>query len=167
MRCARIQKLLQSYVDGAAGRAERQRVEAHLASCAACARALEECRRLVAALSDMPVRRVGPGFEARVREGTRAAVPRSLAAAWWERCRLHWDWRLQTPARALAGVAAALVVAWSAPRIAEVQARKREQSRYVAAVVERHRQLERASRSVDWDAVDTSIELSTGSILTE
>jgi len=171
MNCARIRRLIEAYVDGAASGAERQAVDEHLARCAACARGMVESRQVVGLLASMPERRVSASFEANLMAAVRQTAPASEGAAWWERFRLRFEWRLRVPALVTAGSLAAGVCAFLiAPRVQEmqqVQETRQEQRQYVAAVVEQHQQLEHARSRVDPDVVEASIDLSTGSVLTE
>jgi anti-sigma factor RsiW len=89
-----VSELLSPYVDGQVSPEERQRVEAHLASCAECAAELADLRALKAALSRLPQRAVPRSFAI----GPRALRPAALSGA-------VGGW-----VRALSSVAAAVVV---------------------------------------------------------
>ena len=75
MNCKQISKALISYLDQRASSAERQRVEEHLAGCAACQARAEEFRKLWSALDEVPAVEPSFGFDARVRQRI-AAEPR-------------------------------------------------------------------------------------------
>jgi anti-sigma factor RsiW len=166
--CRQVRNLIQACVDGAATGAERARVDAHLRECPTCAHMMEESRQLVTLLSGMPHRRVSEGFEHDLMTALQHTAPVSHSAAWWERFRLRFDWRLRVPTMVAAGSLAAALVAVAVAPLAVSQREKSADARgYLASAVERHRQLERSSPGVDWDAVDASIQLSTGDVLTE
>lgn len=169
MSCRKIQQLIQAYVDGEVSPAERSRVEAHVDQCAACAGALRETRQLTALLAGAPERRVSDRFEHDLMAALQRAEPQAAPAAWWERFRLRFEWRVRMPALATAGgLAAALVVSLAVTPFLSgtgqhetAAADPRERSRYISQVVERHQQLE------DSDAINASIDLSTGSLITQ
>jgi anti-sigma factor RsiW len=170
MTCRKTQYLIQTVVDGAATRPEREAVGAHVARCAECARALAESRQLVSMLAGAPRRRVSEAFDQELMASVRGVRPVSLRAAWWERFRLRFEWRLRLPAMVTAGsLAAAVVAAIAVPQVRQAPQR-RERGEYIARAVERHQQIERGVRlnqDVNWDALDASIELSTGTVVTE
>ncbi len=95
--------LLKAADDAALGPADRQRLDAHLAGCAACAEALADQRAMRAALGalrEAPVTSVGHLVMAQLRQ-TQATTPE--APTWfdaldWKR----WTWRLVPVAAALA-----------------------------------------------------------------
>ncbi|HEU4754032.1 MAG TPA: zf-HC2 domain-containing protein [Armatimonadota bacterium] len=168
MSCKRMARRIQAYLDGAANAAERLAMETHAAGCPECARELEQYRRLAAMLGGRPERRVSDGFEARLQAALRETAPAPAASAWWERFRLRTEWRLRMPAMvAAATVACAVAAAVVTPAAVRERERHETRSRYVAYAVEKHRELQNADSRADWDAVDSSIELSTGSVLTE
>jgi anti-sigma factor RsiW len=168
MTCRKIERLIQACVDDTATPSERAAVEAHVGHCSACAESLAQSRRLVLLLSGAPERRVSPGFEAGLRARIEQVRPASPLSAWWERARVQWAWRLQGPTLVTAGGLAAAVLALAiGPRVATDWARETEERRYVASAVERHQELQSVNSRVDWDALDSSIELSTGSVVTE
>lgn len=167
MSCQRIQRLIQPYVDGELSREERDRVEAHVDGCAACAREVREAGRLVSLLAGALERRVSDRFEQDLMAALERAAPRSAPAAWWERFRLRFDWRVRVPALATAGgLAAALVISLAVtplmPRTGGGGGPTiEERNQYVSQVVERHQQLE------DSEAINASIDLGTGSLITQ
>lgn len=161
MNCRKVRTLIQSCVDGAATRAERETVERHTAGCAECARCMDESRRLVILLASAPPRTVSEGFEGRLMAALRDTAPAAPGAAWWERFRLRFEWRLRVPAMVTAGSLAAALIASLATPVVFQQA---ERKHYVTDAVARHRQLERANSETNWDAVDASIQLSTGNV---
>jgi anti-sigma factor RsiW len=168
MSCGKIHRMVQEYLDGTATSAERATVEVHVAGCEGCARVLSESRKLASLLAGMPERRVSDDFERSLQRRLQRAAPAAPVAAWWERFRLQFEWRLRVPAMVAAGSLAVALVAVVVTPIAEREqehATKREQM--VASVVERHEQLERANPSSNWEAVESSIELTTGSVVTE
>jgi anti-sigma factor RsiW len=171
MSCGKIQRLIELYVDGAATRPEREAVEAHVAACPACARSLQEARQLVGLLAAMPSREVGRSFEADLTAAVRHTAPVSQSAAWWERLRLQFEWRLRFPAMVAAGgLAVAVIAVVVTPlvqpplgtSVATSGQRSAERARYLTSTLQRHEQLEQ-----EVDAIDSSIDLSTGSVVTE
>ena len=54
MSCTWTQERIEAYIDGELTPAEQGRLEAHAATCAACAAELEDARRLVGALRTLP-----------------------------------------------------------------------------------------------------------------
>ena len=84
---------LSEYLDGEMKPADRQRLEAHLTECAACAVALADLREVVArarALEDAPPPKdLWPGIEAQLTPRSSAARPRAGTIvdgrAWWGR----------------------------------------------------------------------------------
>ncbi|MFW5982510.1 MAG: anti-sigma factor family protein [Candidatus Brocadiia bacterium] len=62
MKCVKIQRLLSEYLDGELCREDRRAVEQHLASCDRCERRLEELRRTVEAVADLPPETAPDGF---------------------------------------------------------------------------------------------------------
>ena len=169
MSCRRIERLIESYVDGEASGGERETVERHVSGCAACAVVVEESRRLRALLAGAPQREVSAAFERNLAAALQEVPSASGSAAWWERFRLRFEWRLRVPALVTAGsvAASALAVSLILPQVQQSQV-SQARERYVASAVERHRQLEEsadAAGPVNWDAVDASIEANTGSVV--
>jgi anti-sigma factor RsiW len=68
MKCEVVSKELIAYLDRRASSAERQEVEEHLASCAACHARAEEFRKVWNVLDEMPVEEPSLGFDARIRQ---------------------------------------------------------------------------------------------------
>jgi anti-sigma-K factor RskA len=132
-----------------------------VSACPACARCLEETRQLVFVLAGAPRRQVSDSFEHHLMAALRETAPASSGAAWWERFRLHFEWRLRVPAMVAAtSLAAALVVGLAMP-VVNQQAERRH---FVTDAVARHRQLEHANPDTNWDAIEASIHLSTGNV---
>jgi anti-sigma factor RsiW len=75
MNCEDVSKELISYLDGRASSTEQQRIEEHLAGCAACQVRAEELRKVWSALEEVPAVEPSFGFDARVRQRI-AAEPR-------------------------------------------------------------------------------------------
>ena len=174
MTCGKTRRLIQAYVDGAASKTERESVESHVAACAGCAAVLAESRQLVSLLAGMPERAVSDEFDRNLMTAARYTAPVSQSAAWWERFRLRFEWRLRVPAMVAAGsLAAGVVAALVVPQLGMPEgpqaplAAAPERGRFVASAVERHRELEQSNPNVEWDAVNSSIDLSTGSVITE
>jgi predicted anti-sigma-YlaC factor YlaD len=68
MKCEDVSKELIAYLDRRANSAERQEVEAHLTSCAACRTRAEEFRKVWNVLDEMPIEEPSLGFDARIRQ---------------------------------------------------------------------------------------------------
>lgn len=168
MICGQVRRAIQSYVDGAASLAEREAVDAHVARCAACARTLAETRQLVGLLSAVPSRSVSEQFERNLQTALRNTAPVSPSVAWWERFRLQFEWRLRVPAMVAAStLAAGIAAAVVTPSYVRYQEQVEQRERLVSSAVKRHQQLERVNPGADWEAVEGSIELTTGSIVVE
>jgi anti-sigma factor RsiW len=75
MKCEDVSKELIAYLDGRASSAEREKVEGHLAGCAACRSRAEEMRKVSMLLGEVPAIEPSFGFDARVRQRV-AAEPR-------------------------------------------------------------------------------------------
>lgn len=67
MNCQQIEQSLIAYLDTKAKPAERRRVEAHLAECAACTERAEQFRLLWGVLDELPTVAPQPEFDAAVR----------------------------------------------------------------------------------------------------
>ena len=166
--CRNIHLLIQAYLDGEASAGERGRVEHHVAGCPACARELESSRQLRQMLSGSEERAVSDSFERRLMARVQARERASGPAAWWERFRLRSEWRLRIPALVTAGsLAAALVAAFVTVRVQDVRTAQQERQEFVSTAVQRYQQLQSADSKVNWDAVEASIELNSGSLVTE
>ncbi|MGV3719775.1 MAG: anti-sigma factor family protein [Actinomycetota bacterium] len=168
MSCSKIQRAIQTYVDGTATQSERATVDEHVARCPRCSQTLAESRQLVQLLAATPSRSVSASFERNLALALRDATPVSQSASWWERFRVRFEWRLRFPAMVAAGsLAVGVLAAVVSPAYLERQEREQLRQGLVVSAVERHEQLERSSPNPNWDAVDGSIELTTGSIFTE
>jgi anti-sigma factor RsiW len=168
MSCGKIRRIIEAYVDGAASRPEREAVDAHVVRCAECARALEQSRTLVDLLSAAPRRQVSSGFEVTLRAALEHVAPLSQSVAWWERFRLRFDWRFRMPALVAAGsLATGIIAAVVAPQVIQYQNEQQARRQFIASAVERHKQLERPASNVNWDAIDTTIDLNTADVVTE
>lgn len=82
MKCEDVSKELIAYLDGRARTSEREKVEGHLAGCAACRNRVEEMRKVSMLLGEVPAVEPSFGFDARMRQRV-AAEPRQ-----------SWFWRL-------------------------------------------------------------------------
>lgn len=125
--CAEFLGLLVRAADDELGEEPRARLEAHLATCAACAEALETQRQArVAVAGWVPASVVSPGFAGRVmdaiddeRRGTVWSTPDPGAIDWLALLDFRrWTWRLAPLAAALSLVAG-LVVSQSSEALAE------------------------------------------------
>jgi anti-sigma factor RsiW len=93
--------ILVGSMDGRASEAERRELEAHLASCTACATRAEEFRRLWSLLDEAPVIQPSPAFDARLRAQLAAEPPPGFSR-----------WLMPRPRLTLAVVALLLLAAW-------------------------------------------------------
>jgi len=84
MRCRKAEKWLLRSVDGRLDAARRRDLEAHLASCPACARAAAEYREMFGLLRSRPSVEPLPRFWERLRPGL-AEERKSFALLLWER----------------------------------------------------------------------------------
>jgi anti-sigma factor RsiW len=172
MNCRKVRELIEVCAFGEAATAEREIVEAHAAACPACARELALSRQLAGALGSLPARPVSEAFDRNLEAALAARRPEPSPTAWWERLRLRCEWRLRFPAMVTAGsMAMACVAGLVTLRVQDgmlarqaVQEQRRE---FVSTAVQRYEQLQRADPNVNWDAVDASIQLNTGSVITE
>ena len=168
MSCGKMHRMIQEYLDGTASRAEQATVETHVAGCEACARVLSESRQLASLMVGLPERRVSDDFERSLQRRIQQTEPAAPVKAWWERFRLQFEWRLRVPAMVAAGsMAVALVAAVVTPIAEREQEHAVQREQMVASVVRRHEQLEHVNPSANWEAVESSIELTTGSVVTE
>lgn len=168
MSCRKIQFLIQAYLDGESSAAESAAVERHVAACPECAADLASSRQLLSVLGASPQRKVSAGFEERLCAALAESRPKSGLTAWWERLRLQHEWRVRVPALVTSGsLAAALLAGLVTLRVQDQQQVQRERQEYLSTAVERYQQLQRADSQVNWDAVDASIELNSGQVITE
>jgi|GEM_PF-283506 len=77
MNCPGLERL-DLYLEGELGRAERRRVEAHLAGCPGCRDRLEERRALLGAFSSLPAVAIPAGFAEAVMHRLPEAVPAAV-----------------------------------------------------------------------------------------
>jgi anti-sigma factor RsiW len=168
MSCRKTRFLIQGYLDGESTAAERSVVEGHVAECRPCEQELRSSRQLLSALSGNPDRAVSEGFEHRLMQAIEERRPATRTAAWWERFALRFEWRLRFPAMVTAGALATAAVAGIVfLRVQDFDQAKQDRQEYVATAVQRYEQLQRSDSKVNWDAVDASIELNSGKIVTE
>jgi anti-sigma factor RsiW len=168
MSCRKTRFLIQGYLDGEATPAERSAVEAHVAKCRPCEQELRSSRQLLSVLSGNPDRGVSEGFEHRLMQAIGGRRPAAKPAAWWERFVLHFEWRLRFPAMVTAGTLATAALAGIVfLRVQDFDQARHDRQEYVATAVQRYEQLQRSDSKVNWDAVDASIDLNSGKIVTE
>lgn len=79
MRCGQVEERLTDYLDGVLEGRELELVQAHLDSCVACYRALQDMKTASAALRSLPPVRPPASFAPCVRSAIRAAAPVALA----------------------------------------------------------------------------------------
>lgn len=101
MICQEMESALLAVVDGRATAGDRDRVAAHAASCAGCARRLEDFRAVWSSLDALEAMEPSAGFDARLRARLEAPSGPSLWPAWFP-ARARWA------ALAIATVAIAL-----------------------------------------------------------
>jgi anti-sigma factor RsiW len=80
MSCERMETRILGYLDGRLKESERQEVEEHLASCAACQLRVDGFRAVSGLLDELPMIEPSPAFDARVRALV-AAEP--VKQSWW------------------------------------------------------------------------------------
>lgn len=68
MNCKRIKTLLNSYLDGELDSSLRKEMEAHVRKCSACKRELEELRKVISRVKDLPDIEVPEGFYSKVQQ---------------------------------------------------------------------------------------------------
>jgi anti-sigma factor RsiW len=162
--CRQMERLVQSVADGAATERERASLDLHLAGCEGCRQALAETRHLRAMLADSPSRATSAEFERRLSQAVARQKP-AAGSTWggrWERLRLRYEWQLRLPALCAAGsLAVALVAVNIAPQL--VAPTREEGSAHLATALRSTAAFE--SPAADWDTVQASVELSTGSVL--
>jgi predicted anti-sigma-YlaC factor YlaD len=88
MSCAKIQNLLDEYVDGDLAEAPFQDVEAHLASCDGCREEERRLRSFVEAAATLPRqieprRDLWPGIAERIEDAKREPRPAARVRPWW------------------------------------------------------------------------------------
>lgn len=102
MSCTKIETKLIAYVDGLASGEERREVEAHLKSCALCARRVEEFRSVSSLLDELPLVEPSEAFDVRVRARV-AAEPQPRG----------WlDWLAPSPRVAFAAALLLALTVW-------------------------------------------------------
>lgn len=166
MSCRQVERLVQSMVDGMATEQEQRGVNAHAAACPRCQATLAEAQQLRALLAGQPTRTVSDNFELRLKQSlaTRVSTPSSPWEGVWERFRLRYGWRLQMPALCAAGSLAVLVVAVTvAPRLSGVPAISAVDPVHVVRNPVPRPDVE--APGMDWDTMQASVDLSTGSVL--
>ena len=118
MTCPEARELLSALLDDALSPAERQAIDAHLTTCAECARELTELRETVALLERLPPVHAPAGFVDRVVETAyRPSWPRRVADALFRPLRVKLP--LEVAAVVLVGISA-LYVYRHAPEVQQV-----------------------------------------------
>jgi len=103
--CAAFTSMLVRVADGTAPAAEQAQLEAHIATCASCAAALDDQRGVHAWLQVQPVTGASLGFDRRVMAAVRADAE-NRTRSWLDNLDFRrWTWRLVPVAAALALVA--------------------------------------------------------------
>jgi anti-sigma factor RsiW len=93
MKCEDVSRELIAYLDGRVNAAAREKMEGHLAGCAACRTRAEEMRKVSMLLGEVPAIEPSFAFDARVRQRVAAEPQRS------------WFWRLMPAPRPAFAVA--------------------------------------------------------------
>lgn len=103
--CAAFTSMLVRVADGTAPAGEQAQLEAHIATCASCAAALDDQREVHAWLQAQPVTGASLGFDRRVMAAVRADAE-GRTRSWLDSLDFRrWTWRLVPVAAALALVA--------------------------------------------------------------
>lgn len=103
--CAAFTSILVRVADGTAPAAEQAQLDAHIATCASCAAALDDQRGVHAWLQAQPVTGASLGFDTRVMAAVRADAE-GRTRSWLDSLDFRrWTWRLVPVAAALALVA--------------------------------------------------------------
>jgi len=102
MNCKSMEKSLIAYLDGKASVAERRKVEAHLAQCAACRERAEQFRLLFGVLDEWQAPPPSPSFDAAVRARVAQLPARGS----------FWAWLMPSPRAALALTVVVLLSVW-------------------------------------------------------
>lgn len=106
--CAAFTSLLVRVADGTASAQELSRLDAHIATCASCAAALDDQRGVHAWLRSQPVTGASWGFDTRVMASIRAEAE-SRSSSWLDSLDFRrWTWRLVPVAAALVLAAASV-----------------------------------------------------------
>lgn len=108
MRCRTTQRRLEAYLGGELSEQERARLEQHLASCAACGRALEHGRRLHETLGQKAAPPLPEGFHARLMARAREHVEKR---SWSKRMLRPFGWTPAMPVGLRMAAAAAVIAA--------------------------------------------------------
>lgn len=99
--CTAFTSLLVRVADGTASAQEQSRLDAHIATCASCAAALEDQRGVHAWLRSQPVTGASWGFDTRVMASIRAEAE-GRSRGWLDSLDFRrWTWRLVPVAAAL------------------------------------------------------------------
>ncbi len=110
MKCARVQDLFSSYLEGTMDSPLCMAVEQHLADCPRCKSAYDRFHAAVVMLEEMPEMEPPPDFHASVMAGVqRARVTAPKPVKWWE---IDWQhvFTIRVPARAAAAAVAVLLL---------------------------------------------------------
>lgn len=81
MKCADLERLMISFVDGRLSAAEREELDRHFAACASCRVRAEELHRLWDVLDEMPTIEASAAFEPLLRERLKAE-PAPVSSLW-------------------------------------------------------------------------------------
>jgi hypothetical protein len=128
MTCPEARELLSALLDDALSPAERQAIDAHLRTCAECARELTELRETVALLERLPPVHAPAGFVDRVVETAyRPSWPRRVADA------LFRPLRVKLPLEAAAVVLVSISALYVYQHAPEVQQVARQETREAPA----------------------------------
>lgn len=166
MSCRKYETWIQQRLEDGLSESRGRMLDAHLTRCSACRRAEEEFALVRTALRQLAPRRAPDGFDAALAARLGGTAPLSPPAAWWSRICTMYAGRLAAPSLAAAGsLALALLVL--APGGRQHSAVRPEREGFLTAAVARHQMLERANSDVDWEAMNSSIDMNTADVFTE
>jgi anti-sigma factor RsiW len=157
MKCEHAERMIHAAQDGTLSAVEREGLRSHLAGCAACLRTEAETTQVAALLTSLPRREVTAEFDRRLYSALRQ---RRAPSRFLTLPRIGAGLGLSTAAAALAVMLVGIHPPQPTPKVET----RRE---FLASVVSRHQQLRRDEGDVDWDAVQSSVDLNSAALVSE